>query len=317
MEEGVPPDTQLERNGAVDPSDPLELGGGPDPEPEPEVVDEVAPELGAAQGVVALHWLSHAEQKDGPSWHRPPAPWECRSELQPRLLRLLLAYLLHDRLAEDCAVFLEGGRIPELIAACFRERPPVSSAPDQWPGCGVRAGAWAMRYMTGSDGVYLVNSSAPTDQDQAPGVLEIVAASNGWFRSAKNLQSASRAGELGLSDSPVAFDVAAADMWWSGGGREPESSQGTQSFSVGVGESRSKAAQAALAASLAELWHSSHTNPRLAPGTYSLGARSQWTVEVEPSEEIVIRNHPGERTKLRLRVDGVAKFDSATGVRLW
>ena len=278
----------------------------------------MAPQLGAAQGVVALHWLSHSGQKDGVTWHLPPAPWECRSELQPRLLRLLLAFLLHDRLAQDCVVFLEGGRIPELIAACFRERPPVSSTPDQWPVCGVRAGAWAMRYMTGSDGVYVVNSLAPTDQDQVPGVLEIVAASNGWFRSAKNLQNASRARELGLSDSLVAFDVAAADMWWSGGGSEPQSSQGTQSFSVGSGEGRSKKAQAALAASLADLWHSSQTNPRLAPGTYSLGGNHyHWTVEVEPSEEIVIRNNPGDRTKLRLRVDGVAKFDSATGVRLW
>ena len=54
------------------------------------------------------------------SWRAPPVPWECESELQVRHLRLLLGFLLDDRLAENSPVVLEGGYVPEMIAAWFR-----------------------------------------------------------------------------------------------------------------------------------------------------------------------------------------------------
>ena len=74
------------------------------------------------RGVISM-LLEQARQ--GGQWEKPhgkpPKSWECRTELQAIQLRLLLAFLLHDRLAVDCQCVVEWGRIPEMISVWIRE----------------------------------------------------------------------------------------------------------------------------------------------------------------------------------------------------
>ena len=257
----------------------------------PEVSGPSALDLPAQVGSLA-HWLfQSAEQYAESAWKVPSAPWECESELQVRQLRLLLGFLLHDRLACDCNAFLESGHIPELISEHFRAT--ISSAPDKWPEGGVRAGAWGMRYMDYAKGVFLVNSSAPIDQ---AGAVEIVAGSNGWFRTLKNTGAES-----------VKFDSDRADMWWGGchSAVFPSAPQGTQPCSIG----RHDRPQGELTASLTELWHTACTSPQLATGRYCLS--DNWTIEFEENGEVVISLHDGRaqsKNRLRLRRDGRAQI---------
>ena len=75
-----------------------------------------------------------AELANSGNWPAPPAPDECRTRLQAAQLRLLLAFLGSERLAERCPVqhLWEAGRIPEAVAACLTMRvtpPPCPSPP--------------------------------------------------------------------------------------------------------------------------------------------------------------------------------------------
>lgn len=302
MEEGVPPDP-AEPEVATSAGSCPQTGAKLEPEPDTVVESERAPcsksEVTPTLGAIA-HWTLHSGQTDC-AWDVPTAPWECQSELQVRRFRLLVAFLLHDRLAKDCDAFLENVDVLQHIALCFCETPSISSPLHEWPECGVRAGAWGMRYMKDSPGVYLVNSSAPIDQ---AGVVEIVPGSNGWFRSARGTGTE--------NVSRVAFDTGAADMWWGGYSAKvfDSTSGGTQGFSVGKGHR----SYSELAKDVADLWHTAPTNTCLAPGKYPVfaGERYLWSIEVEKDLQILICIHnfssTTSRGRLRLLSNGKAQI---------
>eukprot|EP01043_Picozoa_sp_COSAG02_P010909 COSAG02_NODE_394_length_23152_cov_13.232204_12_plen_289_part_00 len=161
----------------------------------------------------------------------------------------------------------------------------VSAPPEEWPECGVRAGGWALQYKKGGEGqvgvegALLVNFAATPDR---AGVIEIVAASSGWFRAAKNSAT---------GDGLVEFDTGRADMFW-GDSLRPN---GTQSFSV----------EGHLTTCTHEFWHACSTNPPVAAGSYSVGG---WTFVVEADGMIHVKSPDVGDLPLRLLPNGEARI---------
>ena len=76
------------------------------------------------------------------SWATPASPAACVSDVQAAQLRLLLCFLQHERLTENCAVVPEGGEVFEIVAACFKVPSPTPhSRTHHTPKCGAKLSA--------------------------------------------------------------------------------------------------------------------------------------------------------------------------------